>query len=77
MKSNFLTRRKFFTLLGVSTAGVSFASAVEISKNKVKAGGEDAKEEIEKLKKAYEELDARSKFILRMLLFFSGLDFFI
>mgnify|MGYP003324407121 CR=1 len=47
------------------------------SKAKIKAGGEDAKAEIEKLQKAYEELDQRSKLILRLVWVLSGLDLFL
>ena len=46
-------------------------------RDKIKSGGNDAKKEIEKLKKSYEELDARSKLILRLMLVFTGLDIFI
>ena len=42
-----------------------------------KEGGEDAKAEIEKLQKAYEELDQRSKLILKLILVLSGLDIFL
>ena len=77
MNSKLLSRRKFVKFLGLSSAGASLAAAVEVSKHKIQAGGEDAKEEIEKLKKAYEELDARSKLILRLMLVFTGLDIFI
>jgi hypothetical protein len=77
MKSKLLSRRKFAKFLGLSSAGASLAAAVEVSKHKVQAGGEEAKEEIEKLKKAYTELDARSKLILRLMLVFTGLDIFI
>ena len=37
----------------------------------------DAKAEIEKLQKAYEELDKRSKLILKLVLVLSGLDIFL
>lgn len=77
MNNKVLPRRKFLKYLGLSSAGVTLATAVQSSKEKIKAGGDDAKEEIEKLKKAYEELDARSKLILRLILVFTGLDIFI
>ena len=77
MDDKVLSRRKFLKYLGLSGAGVAFASAVDAGKEKIKSGGDDAKEEIEKLKKAYEELDARSKLILRVMLIFTGLDIFI
>jgi hypothetical protein len=43
----------------------------------LKAGNEEAKQEIEKLKKAYEDLDNRSKGVLRVILVITGLDFFM
>ena len=60
------SRRKFLRMFGVSSAGVALAGAAAASKAKIKEGGEDAKAEIEKLQKAYEELDKRSKLILRL-----------
>ena len=71
------SRRKFLRLFGVSSAGVALAGAAAASRAKIKAGGEDAKAEIEKLQKAYEELDKRSKLILRLVLILSGLDIFL
>ena len=71
------SRRKFLRLFGVSSAGVALAGAAAASKAKIKEGGEDAKAEIEKLQKAYEELDKRSKLILRLVLILSGLDIFL
>ena len=68
------SRRKFLRMFGVSSAGVALAGAAAASKAKIKEGGEDAKAEIEKLQKAYEVLDQRSKLILRLVLVLSGLD---
>ena len=76
-KSEGLSRRKFVKYLGLSSAGVALVAAAESSKDKIKAGGNEAKEEIEKLRKAYEELDALTKFILRLVLVLTGLDIFI
>jgi hypothetical protein len=70
-------RRRFLKMLGVSSAGVALTSAALASKEKLKAGNEEAKQEIEKLKKAYEDLDNRSKGVLRVILVITGLDFFI
>ena len=70
------SRRRFLRVLGVSSAGMALAGAVAASKEKIKQGGEDAKAEIEKLRKAYEELDRRSQLILRLVLILSGLDIF-
>ena len=62
-------------MFGVSAAGATFAGTLQASKKVINEGGEDAKAEIKKLKQAYEELDKRSKLILRVLLLVSGLDF--
>ena len=70
-------RRRFLKMLGVSSAGVALTSEASASKEKLKAGNEEAKQEIEKLKKAYEDLDNRSKGILRVILVITGLDFFM
>ena len=70
-------RRRFLKMLGVSSAGVALTSAALASKEKLKAGNEEAKQEIEKLKKAYEDLGNRSKGILRVILVITGLDFFM
>lgn len=77
MTENIEPRRRFLKMLGLSSAGVALASAASASKEKIKAGNEDAKHEIEKLKKAYEDLDNRSKGILRVILLITGLDFFL
>ena len=71
------SRRKFLRMFGVSPAGVALAGAAAASKAKIKTVGEDAKAEIEKLQKAYEELDQRSKLILRLVLVLSGLNIFL
>ena len=71
------SRRKFLRMFGVSSACVALASAAAVSKAKIKEGGDDAKAEIEKLQKAYEALDQRSKLILRLVLVLSGLDIFL
>ena len=74
MKKHILERRKFLKLLGISSAGIGVASAIAASKEKIQDGSEQAKQEIERLKTAYEELDGRSKLILRLILALSGLD---
>jgi hypothetical protein len=74
MSKHILERRKFLKLLGISSAGVGVAAAIAASKEKIDDGSEQAKQEIEKLKAAYESLDNRSKLILRLILAMSGLD---
>ena len=71
------SRRKFLRMFGVSSAGVALAGAAAASKATIKEGGEGAKAELEKLQKAYEELDKRSKLIMKVVLLASGLDIFL
>ena len=68
-------RRRFLRWFGVSASGVALANTIDTSKEKIEAGGERAQEEIARLKKAYQELDDRSRLILRLVLILSGLDF--
>ena len=68
-------RRRFLRWFGVSASGVALANTIDTSKEKIDAGGERAQEEIARLKKAYQELDDRSRFILKLILILSGLDF--
>jgi hypothetical protein len=70
-------RRGFLKFLGVSGAGVALANAAAVSKERLREGADNTKEEIEDLKKAYENLDNRSKSIIRVILMVTGLDFFI
>ena len=64
-------------MLGVSSAGVTTAAAMAASREMLREGGENAREEIEKLQAAYEDLDKRSKLILRLILAATGLDIFL
>lgn len=77
MSQSTQSRRKFLKYLGMSSAGIAFAAAVDASREKIQAGGEDAKEEITKLKKKYDELDKRTKLLMRAFLFFTGVDFIL
>ncbi len=70
-------RRHFLKVFGVSSAGVALAGAAAASKAKIKEGGDEAKAEIARLNKAYEELDRRSQLILKVVLVLSGLDIFL
>ena len=63
--------------LGVSSAGIALASTAATTKGKLKEGHEEVEKEIENLKKAYEDLDNRSKGILKVILVITGLDFFL
>ena len=68
-------RRRFLRWFGVSASGVALANTIDTSKEKIEAGGERAQEEIARIKKAYQELDDRSRLILKLVLILSGLDF--
>ena len=68
-------RRRFLRWFGVSASGVALANTIDTSKEKIEAGGERAQEEIARLKKAYQEIDDRSRLILRLVFILSGLDF--
>jgi len=74
MSEHVLERRRFLKFIGLSSAGITTAAAIAASREKISDGSELAKEEIEKLKQAYENLDTRSKLILRLILAVSGLD---
>ena len=60
--------------MGVSSLGVTAAATIAASRDKINDGSDAAKAEIEKLKESYEQLDGRSKLILRLILAMSGLD---
>ena len=64
-------------MLGLSSAGVSVSGAAQLLKDKAENGLGITREEIEKLKADYENLDRRTKTILRVVLFFGGLDLFL
>ena len=70
--------------LGVSSAGLAFASAAEIAREKIKSVPGDTKEElknikleVEELRSNYDKLDKKTKIILRVFLVTSGLDIFL
>ena len=68
-------RHPFLRWFGVSASGVASANTIDPSKDKIESGGKRAREEIARLKKAYQELDDRSRLILKLILIFSGLEF--
>lgn len=68
-------QRRYLKWFGVSASGVALANTLDTSKEKIEAGEEPAREEIAKLKKAYQELGDRSRLILKLILILSGLDF--
>ena len=56
---------------------MALANTIDTSKEKIEAAGECAHEQIARLKKAYQELDDRSRIILKLILILSDLDFII
>ena len=68
-------RHRFLHWFGVFASGVALANTIDTSKEKIEVGGERAQEKIARLKKAYQELDDRSRLILKLVLILSGLDF--
>ena len=76
-KTSVKSRRAFMRMLGISSAGISVAGAAQLLKDKAGIGLGITRAEIEKLKADYENLDRRTKIILRVILVFSGLDLFL
>ena len=76
-KTSVKSRRAFMRMLGISSAGISVAGAAQLLKDKAGNGLGITRAEIEKLKADYENLDRRTKIILRVILVFSGLDLFL
>ncbi len=70
-----IQRRVLLKQLGLGSAGVTVAAGLYQSAAVLEDGGALAKEELLKLKKAYELLDARTKLILKLLLTLTGIDF--
>ena len=56
-------------------SGVALDNILDTSEETTELGGERAQGEIAKLKKVYQELDDRSRLILKLILILSGLDF--
>jgi len=71
------SRRRFLKYLGVSSAGIAITTAARAAKEKSKKGIEVTREELEKLKDDFEALDRKTKFMLRAILFLTGLDIFL
>jgi len=67
-------RRHFLKRLSVASAGTAFVGALAVSGEKVKAGGEEVRAEIERLKQGYEQLDRRSQLLMRAVLVLAGVD---
>jgi hypothetical protein len=68
-------RRTLLKHLGLGSAGITVAAGLYQGAAVLEeGGGEVAKEELLRLKKAYELLDARTKLIMKLLLTVTGID---
>lgn len=70
-----IQRRALLKQLGLGSAGITVAAGLYQGAAVLDESGEAAKEELLRLKKAYEMLDARTKLILKLLLTVTGIDF--
>ncbi len=67
-------RRNFIKKLTMTTAGVSAAALVTNTAGQVKRGGDIAKDDLERLSRAYTDLDKRTKIIVRGMFVLLGID---
>ena len=70
-----IQRRALLRQLGLGSAGMTVAAGLYQGAAVLEEGGEVAKEELMRLKKAYELLDARTKLMMKLLLAVTGIDF--
>ena len=70
-----IQRRALLKQLGLGSAGMTVAAGLYQGAAGLEEGGEVAKEELVRLKKAYELLDARTKLIMKLLLTVTGINF--
>ena len=70
-----IQRRALLKQLGLGSAGMTVAAGLYQGAAVLEDGGELAKEELMRLEKAYELLDARTKLIMKLLLTVTGIDF--
>ena len=75
--STLASRRHFLKNLGLTSAGVAAAATLSSGAEKIKQGGTLAKEEIEKLREAYDRLDRRTQFLMRAMAVLLGIDLYI
>jgi len=68
-------RRTLLKHLSLGSAGITVAAGLYQGAAVLEEGGEVAKEELLRLKEAYELLDARTKLITKLLLTVTGIDF--
>lgn len=73
-----LDRRKVLKYFGLSSAGAALiGTSVIPGKEKIGPSGNEGNVEAEGFRKALDELDKRSRIILRLVLIASGLDIFL
>jgi hypothetical protein len=70
-----IQRRALLKHFGLGSAAVTVAAGLYQGAAVLEDGGELAKEELMRLKKAYELLDARTKLMMKLLLAVTGIDF--
>jgi hypothetical protein len=70
-----IERRKFFKGMGFGALGMAAVPSMFQNSAVLEEGGFVAKEEIKKLKEAYEMLDARTKLVVKLVLAATGIDF--
>ena len=71
-----IQRRALLKHLGLGSAGMTVAAGLYQGAAVLEEGGEVAKEELVRLKKAYDLLDARTKLMMKLLLLaVTGIDF--
>jgi len=67
-------RRSFLKNFGLTSAGFATLATLTSGAEKVKQGGTIAKEEIDKLREAYEKLDRRTQLMMRGMAILLGID---
>ena len=70
-----IQRRALLKQLSLGSAAITVAAGLYQGAAVLEEGGEVAKEELMRLKKAYELLDARTKLMMKLLLAVTGIDF--
>jgi hypothetical protein len=73
-----MERRNFLRNFGISTLGIASISAVGAQISQAASTTQEiTREEFDALKKKYEDLDGRSKLMIRGMLLLLGLDFLL
>ena len=67
-------RRSFIKKFGIATAGVSVSALLANGAHQIKQSGDLAKDELDRLSKAYSDLDKRTQLIMRGMFVLLGID---